>query len=57
MSEYIERVWIVAGTEFGSEADQSILVKKAIYGLNIYGAEFRSRLSEKYMKWVTSQYI
>jgi hypothetical protein len=41
-----ERVWILAGPEFGSEAGQNMLVKKALYGLKSSGAAFRAHLAE-----------
>jgi hypothetical protein len=41
-----ERVWILAGPEFGSEAGQSMLVKKALHGPKSSGAAFRAHLAE-----------
>ena len=41
-----EQVWVVAGTEFGSEARKNILVRKALYGLKSSGAASRSLLVE-----------
>jgi hypothetical protein len=41
-----ERIYIVAGPEFGSEAGSLMLVKKALYGLKSSGAAFRAHLAE-----------
>jgi hypothetical protein len=41
-----EKVWIIAGPEFGSEAGKNMLVKKALYGLKSSGAAFRAHLAE-----------
>ena len=41
-----EKCWILAGTEFGSEAGKHMLVKKALYGLKSSGAAFRAFLAE-----------
>ncbi len=41
-----ERVWVIAGPEFGSEAGKPMLVKKALYGLKSSGAAFRAYLAE-----------
>jgi hypothetical protein len=42
-----EKVWILAGSEFGSEAGQNVLVKKALHGLRkSSGAAFRAHLAE-----------
>ena len=41
-----ERVWIIAGPEFGSEAGNNMIVKKALYGLKSSGAAFRAFLAE-----------
>ncbi len=41
-----ERVWIIAGPEFGSEAGKNMIVKKALYGLKSSGAAFRAFLAE-----------
>ena len=46
MEDCRERVWVVAGTEFGSEAGKNILVRKALYGLKRSDAEFMAFLSE-----------
>ena len=30
MADYIEQVWVVSGTKFGSEAGKNMLVRKAL---------------------------
>ena len=44
-----EKIWTVAGPEFGSEAGTIFLVKKALYGLKSAGAAFRSLLADNLM--------
>jgi Reverse transcriptase (RNA-dependent DNA polymerase) len=44
-----EKIWTVAGPEFGSEAGSIFLVKKALYGLKSAGAAFRSLLADTLM--------
>ena len=42
-----EKIWTVAGPEFGSEAGNTIfIVRKALYGLKSAGAAFRSLLAD-----------
>jgi hypothetical protein len=41
-----ERIYYVAGPEFGSEAGSIMIVKKALYGLKTSGAAFRAHLAE-----------
>jgi hypothetical protein len=41
-----EKVWIIAGPEFGSEAGTSMLAKKAPHGLKSSGTAFRAFLAE-----------
>ncbi len=41
-----EKVWIMAGPEFGPEAGKNMLVKKALHGLKSSGAAFRAHLAE-----------
>jgi hypothetical protein len=41
-----ELIWTIAGPEFGSEAGQPMLIKKALYGLKSSGAAFRAHLAE-----------
>ena len=44
-----EKIWTIAGPEFGSEAGTIFLVKKALYGLKSAGAAFRSLLADTLM--------
>jgi hypothetical protein len=41
-----ERIYTIAGPEFGSEAGSVMIVKKALYGLKSSGAAFRAHLAE-----------
>ena len=41
-----EKIYIIAGPEFGSEAGATMVVKKALYGLKSSGAAFRAHLAE-----------
>jgi hypothetical protein len=41
-----ERIYCIAGPEFGSEAGSIMIVKKALYGLKTSGAAFRAHLAE-----------
>ena len=41
-----ERVWTVAGPEFGSEAGSNMIIVRALYGLKSSGAAFRAFLAE-----------
>ena len=41
-----EKIWTIAGPEFGSEAGKKMLIVRALYGLKSSGAAFRSLLSE-----------
>ena len=41
-----ERIYIIAGPEFGSEAGKIMIVRKALYGLKSSGAAFRSLLAQ-----------
>jgi hypothetical protein len=41
-----ERIYIIAGPEFGSEEGSIMIVKKALYGLKSSGAAFRAHLAE-----------
>ena len=41
-----ERVWVVAGIEFGSEAGNNMLAGNDLYGLNSSGAALRAFLAE-----------
>jgi hypothetical protein len=44
-----EKIWTVAGPDFGSEAGTIFIVKKALYGLKSAGAAFRSLLADTLM--------
>ena len=41
-----EKIWTVAGTEFGSEKGKVVLVVRALYGLNSPGAAWRQMLAQ-----------
>ena len=41
-----ERIYYIAGPEFGSEAGSIMIIKKALYGLKTSGAAFRAHLAE-----------
>ena len=41
-----EKIWTIAGREFGSEAGKPMIVIRALYGLRSAGASFRSFLAE-----------
>ena len=41
-----EKIWTVAGPEFGSDIGKIFIIKMALYGLKSSGAEFRSLLVE-----------
>ena len=40
-----EKVWVRAGSEFGSEQGEVMIVRMALYGLKSSGAAFRSKLA------------
>ena len=42
-----EKIWCIAGPEFGSEAGTPMLVVRALYGLKSSGAAFRAFLADK----------
>ena len=42
-----ERIWTIAGPEFGSDAGKIMLVVCALYGLKLSGVAFRTLLAEK----------
>ena len=44
--KYREKIWTVAGPEFGSEEGKTMLVVRALYGLKSSGAAFRALLEE-----------
>ena len=41
-----EKIYCVAGPEFGSEAGKIMLIKRALYGLKSSGAAFRAKLAD-----------
>ena len=41
-----EKIWTIAGPEFGSDAGKIMLITRALYGLKSSGAAFRALLSE-----------
>ena len=41
-----EKIWTIAGPEFGSDKGKKMLIVRALYGLKSSGAAFRSLLSE-----------
>ena len=41
-----EKVYVIAGPEFGSDAGSVMIVRKALYGLKSSGAAFRAHLAE-----------
>ena len=43
-----EKVYIIAGPEFGAEASQIMIVTRALYGLRSAGASFRSFLADHF---------
>ena len=45
-----EKIWTIAGPEFGSEAGTIFIVRKALYGLKSAGAAFRSLLADTLME-------
>ena len=40
-----EKIWTIAGPEFGSKEGTMMIVKMALYGLKISGAAFREKLA------------
>ena len=40
-----EKIYTIAGPEFGSEADCVMIIRKALYGLKSSGAVFRAHLA------------
>ena len=47
--KFREKIWIEAGTEFGTENIMLMIIERALYGLNSSGAACRARLSEPLM--------
>ena len=44
--DFRNRVWVVDGPKFGSEAGNHMLARKALYGLKSSGTDFRAFLAE-----------
>jgi hypothetical protein len=44
-----EKIYFIAGPEFGSEEGSIMMIKKALYGLKSSGAAFRAHLAETLM--------
>ena len=44
-----EKIYFIAGPEFGSEERSIMIIKKALYGLKSSGAAFRAHLAETLM--------
>ena len=42
-----EKIWIVAGPEFGDEEGENMIIVRALYGLKSSGAAFRALLAER----------
>jgi Reverse transcriptase (RNA-dependent DNA polymerase) len=45
-AECREKIWFIAGPEFGDEEGQPMIVEKALYGLKTSGAAFRALLAD-----------
>ena len=45
-AQYSEKIWTVAGPEFGSDIGKIFIIKMALYGLKSSGAAFCSLLAE-----------
>ena len=41
-----EKIWTIAGPEFGSEKGTPMVIRKSLYGLKLSGAAFRAHLAE-----------
>jgi hypothetical protein len=41
-----EKVWLVAGIEFGSEQGKNLLIVRALYGLKLASASFRAHMTK-----------
>ena len=44
-ADFREKIWTIAGKEFGMDEGKLMLVTKALYGLKSSGAAFRSKLA------------
>ncbi len=47
-----EKLWTVAGSEFGSEKDSTMIIARALYGLKSSGAAWRSTLATSRRKQI-----
>ena len=45
-ADFRERVYIIAGKEFGSDEKSIMIIRKALYGLKSSGAAFRAHLAQ-----------
>ena len=45
-AKYREKIWSVAGLEFGTESGRIMFVVRALYGLKSVGSAFRALLVE-----------
>ena len=45
-AECREKLWTIAGAEFGSEKESVMIIAKALYGLKSSGAAWRAKLTE-----------
>ena len=45
-AKYRERIWTVAGKEFGSDEGQVMIIVQALYGLKSSGTAWRQTLAE-----------
>ena len=45
-ADCLEKIYIIAGPEFGSEEGSIMIIRKALYGLKSSGAAFRAHLAE-----------
>ena len=52
-----EKLWTVAGSEFGSEKGTVMIIARALYGLKSSGAAWRAKLAEtmRTMGYVATQ--
>ena len=52
-----ERIWIIAGPEFGEDAGKPMIIERALYGLKSSGAAWRQMLSAsiKKMNFISSK--
>ena len=50
-SKYWEKIWTVAGPEFGPEQGKVVIVVRALYGLKYSGANIWALLAEQLHDW------